>query len=137
MTKIGIDQSFKNTAYCLFENDVLIDFGVIKTVGKSKDGLETDYADRISRITEEIVGIINKNKVEEVSFEGLSMAKNSTTARPLGWPGCGNHRPSRTLGTCWNTSNASKRGRRSTCLLASSGRCTRTACSRSPVRVAR
>lgn len=84
MTKIGIDQSFTNTAYCLFENDVLIDFGVIKTVGKSKDGLETDYADRISRITEEIIDIINKNKVEEVSFEGLSMAKNSTTARPLG-----------------------------------------------------
>lgn len=51
--------------------------------------------------------------------------------------GCANRPSNRIRGTCWNTSNASKRGRRSTCLLASSGRCTRTACSRSPVRVAR
>ena len=36
-----------------------------------------------------------------------------------------------------NTSSASKPGRRSTCLPASSGRCTRTACSRSPAKAAR
>jgi len=45
-----------------------------------------------------------------------------TTAKRPGWPGCANRPSNRIRGTCWNTSNASKRGRRSTCLLASSGR---------------
>jgi hypothetical protein len=46
-------------------------------------------------------------------------------------------RSNRTRGTCWNTSNASRRGRRSTCPPASSGWFTRTGCSRSPARAAR
>jgi hypothetical protein len=45
--------------------------------------------------------------------------------------------PNRTRGTCSNTSNASRRGRRSTCLPASSGWFTRIVCSRSPARAAR
>lgn len=45
--------------------------------------------------------------------------------------------PSRTRATCLNTSNASKPGRRLTYLLASNGRYTKTACSRSPARAAR
>lgn len=61
----------------------------------------------------------------------------ATTARRRGWPGCGNPRSNRTRGTCWNTSNASRRGRRSTCPPASSGWFTRTGCSRSPARAAR
>lgn len=38
-----------------------------------------------------------------------------TTAKRPGWPGCANRPSNRIRGTCWNTSNASKRGRRSTC----------------------
>ncbi|WP_407208279.1 DUF4158 domain-containing protein [Citrobacter freundii] len=65
------------------------------------------------------------------------LLKRRDNGKTTGWLGCANRPSNRIRGTCWNTSNASKRGRRSTCLLASSGRCTRTACSRSPVRVAR
>jgi hypothetical protein len=65
------------------------------------------------------------------------LLKRRTTAKRRGWPGCASRPPNRTRGTCWNTSNASKAGRRSTCLPASSGWFTRTACSRSPARAAR
>jgi hypothetical protein len=68
----------------------------------------------------------------------LTICSNAgTTAKRPGWPGCASHPSSPIRGTCSNTSNASRHGRRSTCLPASSGRCTRIACSRSPARVAR
>ena len=60
-----------------------------------------------------------------------------TTAKRPGWPGCASHRSSPIRGTCWSTSNASRRGRHLTCLLASSGWFTRTGYSRSPVRAVR
>ena len=60
-----------------------------------------------------------------------------TTARRPGWPGCASRRSSRTRGTCSSTSNASRHGRHSTCLPASSGWFTRTGCSRLPARAAR
>src|SRR5260363_221516 len=60
-----------------------------------------------------------------------------TTARQPGWPGCASHRLNRTRDTCSNTLDASKAGRRSTCLRASSGLYTKTACSRSPADLAK
>nr|WP_308387265.1 DUF4158 domain-containing protein [Escherichia coli] len=60
-----------------------------------------------------------------------------TTARRPGWLGCASLRPSQIRGICWNTSNASRHGRHSICLPASSGWFTRTACSRLPARAAR
>jgi len=90
------------------------------------------------------------NAVERASAEAITRANRrlyDALAEPLtdvhrrrlddGWPGCGNPRSNRTRGTCWNTSNASRRGRRSTCPPASSGWFTRTGCSRSPARAAR
>lgn len=49
-------------------------------------------------------------------------------ARRPGWPGCVSLQPSRTRGTCLNTSTASRRGRHSICLPASSAWYIRTAC---------
>lgn len=65
------------------------------------------------------------------------LLKRGTTARRPGWLGCASLRPSQIRGICWNTSNASRHGRHSICLPASSGWFTRTACSRLPARAAR
>jgi hypothetical protein len=72
-----------------------------------------------------------------IAAASTSCSSAGTTARRPGWPGCASRPPSRIRGTCSNTSNASRRGRRSTCLPASSDGFTRTGCSRSPARVAR
>ena len=65
------------------------------------------------------------------------LLKRRDNGKATWWPGCASHRPSRIRATCWSTSNASRRGRHSTCLPASSGWFTRTGCSRSPARAAR
>ncbi len=65
------------------------------------------------------------------------LLKRRDNGRRPGWLGCASLRPSQIRGICWNTSNASRHGRHSICLPASSGWFTRTACSRLPARAAR
>ncbi|GHK90377.1 hypothetical protein ECZU17_63140 [Escherichia coli] len=65
------------------------------------------------------------------------LLKRRDNGKTTGWLGCASLRPSQIRGICWNTSNASRHGRHSICLPASSGWFTRTACSRLPARAAR
>ncbi len=79
---IAIDQSFRNTAVCIFENDgELKEFKVLKSLKTKK---ESNYEIRIKEIVEELMDYISNFDVTNVVLEGLSMNKNSTTARPLG-----------------------------------------------------
>ena len=78
---IGIDQSFKNNAFCIFNNlGELVDFDVIKSKKVTDD---TSYEERILEITEALFEKLERHNIRHISLEGLSMAKNSITARPL------------------------------------------------------
>lgn len=78
---IGIDQSFTNNAFCVFNNlGELIDFDVIKSKKVSED---TSYEERILEITEALFERLERYNIRHISLEGLAMARNSVTARPL------------------------------------------------------
>lgn len=79
---IAIDQSFTHTAVCVFENNgELKEFTVLKSSKTEKD---SSYEIRIKQIVENLMEYISKFDVTNIALEGLSMNKNSTTARPLG-----------------------------------------------------
>ena len=101
------------------------------------NAIERASAEAITRANRRIYDAWPNHCRTRIAAASTICSGAGTTARRPGWPGCASRRLNRTRGTCWNTSNASRRGRRSICLPVSSGRCTRTACSRSPVRVAR
>jgi hypothetical protein len=102
-------------------------------------------ANVIERICAEAITRANRRIYESLTdsltvfhFRNLtSCSPARPTATSLGWPGCASPRASPIRGTCSNTSNASRRGRCSTSRPASSARCTRIACSRSPARAGR
>ena len=78
---IGIDQSFTNNAFCIFNNlGELVDFDVIKSKKVTDD---TSYEERILEITEALFEKLERHNIRHISLEGLSMAKNSITARHL------------------------------------------------------
>ena len=75
MKLLSLDQSFSATAWCLFEDTVLIDFGVIKS-DKTKD-----KHIRIHEIVQELKPLIQDSDL--VVLEGLSFGSISTSARDL------------------------------------------------------
>lgn len=77
MRILSIDQSFTNSAWSIWENDKLYDFGVISS---DKD---TEYHERLKYILGELKKIILENEVERLVMEGLSLGINSTSVRPL------------------------------------------------------
>lgn len=87
MKIIGFDQSLTQTAIVVLERDTLelINFHVIKTKGKTRDG-EEDFSitDRISNIRNTAKDLIeNTENLEACAIEGLSLNKNSKTVRLL------------------------------------------------------
>ena len=72
---LSIDQSYNACAWCLFEDTILTDFGVI-TSDKS-----LDIPQRAYHITESLKEIMDE--VDLVVLEGLSFGSISTSARPL------------------------------------------------------
>lgn len=78
----SIDQSFKNTAICIFENNgELLDFTVIQS---KKEDNDSAYEKRIENIVDYLMEYLSNYDITDVALEGLAMNMNSTTARPLG-----------------------------------------------------
>jgi hypothetical protein len=70
---------------------------------------------------------LGRTLIPSIASAWTNCSSARMVAKRRGWRGCASRPPSRTRATCLNTSNASKPGRRLTCLLASSGRFTKTA----------
>ena len=71
MVYIGIDQSLSSSAYCIIEDDNMIEFGTIKT--KKEDG---DTFFRINQIVSNLKSIIIKFPNAKISIEGLSFGNS-------------------------------------------------------------
>jgi Holliday junction resolvasome RuvABC endonuclease subunit len=78
MSKVmGIDQSLNGTAVCIIENDILVDFCVIRT-NKFKDVFS-----RTLSIALELCEIYEKYKPNIVHIEGLAFAMRGNATRDL------------------------------------------------------
>lgn len=86
MKILGIDQSITHTAYILIETNgfSIQDHGVLKTIKNVGEREEFSYTTRIKNLRDGMLRVINNNQPDFIAMEGLSMARNSTTARPLG-----------------------------------------------------
>ena len=72
---LGIDPGLANTGWAVItEEKKLIDWGVVKTSEKQKDG------QRLEIIYDELEKIIIKNKIKVISVESLFFAKNVSSA---------------------------------------------------------
>ena len=84
---MGIDQSITHTAVVILDEDTLKmkSFKVIKTKNRNgRDGEEFSYTQRIISIRDIVKNTIEKEKnIRLCAIEGLSLNKNSKTARPL------------------------------------------------------
>lgn len=101
------------------------------------NAVERASAEAITRANRRIYDAFANHWRTRIAAASTICSSAGTTARRPGWLGCASLRPSQIRGICWNTSNASRHGRHSICLPASSGWFTRTACSRLPARAAR
>jgi Holliday junction resolvasome RuvABC endonuclease subunit len=75
---LSIDPSLNSLGYCIFEDGVLYDFGVL---AHSKD---LDQYIRIHHILEDIEKIIKEEDITQVVIEGLSYNSISISVRVLG-----------------------------------------------------
>jgi Holliday junction resolvasome RuvABC endonuclease subunit len=71
MIHIGIDQSYSCTAYCILENEDILDFGTIRT--KKDDG---DIYYRCNYIIQNLKEVIKKYQNIKVSIEGLAFGNS-------------------------------------------------------------
>jgi len=87
MSIIGIDQSITHTAVVILDKKTLKmkSFKVIKTKNREgKDGKEFSYTQRIISIRDILKNIMkDEENIKLCAIEGLSLNKNSKTARPL------------------------------------------------------
>lgn len=87
MKIIGIDQSITHTAIVVLDEHTreLIDFTVIKTILKNKEGSEEfSFTQRIKNSRDASNEFIEKYYDTRLcAIEGLSLSRNSKTARPL------------------------------------------------------
>lgn len=121
----------------MLANSVLDDLRHRHVILPTLDVVERVCAEAITRANRQIYETLSEPLSDAHRRRLDDLLKRRDNGKRPGWPGCASHPSSPIRGTCSNTSNASRHGRRSTCLPASSGRCTRIACSRSPARVAR
>ena len=77
MKFLGIDQSFTSTGWCLFEDDVLLKYGIVTS---SKNDNIFDRMFHVSCMVEEIA---SKHKVSGVALEGLPFMSRSNVTRDL------------------------------------------------------
>jgi hypothetical protein len=101
------------------------------------NAIERASAEAITRANRRIYDALAEPLTDAHRRRLDDLLKRRDNGKTTGWPGCASRPSNRIRGTCWNTSNASRRGRHSTCLRASSVWFTRTGCSRSPARAAR
>ena len=79
MRVLAIDPSLNSLGYCIFEDGVLYDFGVIQPKDKSEE-----QHIKIYKLTQELSHIIDEENINEVVVEGMSMGSISTSVRVLG-----------------------------------------------------
>ena len=79
MKILSIDQSLNSTGYCIWDNGLLYDFGVIKP---PKD-LEQHI--KLFHTIAELERIIKEENISTIILEGLSFASSSISVRILDW----------------------------------------------------
>lgn len=74
---VGIDQSYRSTAYVIHDGEDVVAFGVIST-----DKIDDVYT-RARYIADELVRVINFHKCEVAHIEGLAMGTFGNATRDL------------------------------------------------------
>ena len=77
MKILGIDQSFTNCAWIVFEGDAVLDYNVIKS---NKDD---DKFARALYVATELVKVYNIHKPDHTSLEGLAFGSRGNVTRDL------------------------------------------------------
>ena len=78
MRVLSIDQSLNSTGYCIWDNGLLYDFGVIKPPKELEQHIKLFHT-----ITE-LERIIKEENISTIVLEGLSFASSSISVRILG-----------------------------------------------------
>ena len=79
MRVLAIDPSLSSLGYCIFEDGLLYDFGVIQPLNKNDE-----QHIKLYQLTNRLQQILDEENIDKVVLEGLSFGSISTSVRILG-----------------------------------------------------